>query len=239
MAKYKVLVVDDMASVRKFIKFGLEKNHPNVEIFEASNGKEAQNFLETSKFDLVLCDWEMPFMNGHELLTWIRNHPTLKSLPFIMVTAKSEKDNVIQALQAGVNGYIIKPFTIEGLIQKMGEVNKKFDRRQYERVDLDGEVTLQFGERVSRGNILDLSMGGLLCNLHRNSPIPTILEKLLCDIKIDNNRKVLGIEGFVVRVQAAEAFIDAEYIKVAVKFLGLSDKKVKELKDLLTSLSQA
>lgn len=239
MTKNKVLVVDDMASVRKFIKFGLEKNHPNVEVFEASNGKEAQVLLETEKYDLVLCDWEMPSMNGMELLNWIRNHHTLKNLPFIMVTAKNEKENIIKALQAGVNSYIIKPFTIEGLIQKMAEVHRKFDRRQYERFDLSGEVILQFGDRISRGSLLDLSIGGFLCCIHRNSAIPMIFEKLLSDIKLDNNSKISAIEGFVVRIQAAEAFFDAEYIKVAVKFLDLSDKKARELKDLLSSVSRA
>lgn len=227
-----------MASVRKFIKFGLEKNHPNVEIYEASNGKEAQAMLETEKYDLILCDWEMPSMSGYELLNWIRNHPTLKDLPFIMVTARNEKENVIKALQAGVNSYVIKPFTIEGLIQKMAEVHRKFDRRQYERFDLSGEVIMQFRDLVSRGNLLDMSMGGFLCNVHRKSPIPMILEKLVCDIKVDNNRKVSGLEGFVVRIQAAEAFIDSEYIKVAVKLLEVGDKRAKELKDLLSSVSQ-
>jgi CheY-like chemotaxis protein len=238
MAKNKVLVVDDMASVRKFIKFGLEKNHPNVEIYEASNGKEAQAMLEAEKYDLILCDWEMPSVSGYELLNWIRNHPTLKDLPFIMITARNEKENVIKAMQAGVNSYVIKPFTIEGLIQKMAEVHRKFDRRQYERFDLSGEAILQFGDRVSRGSLLDLSIGGFLCNIRRNSPIPMIFERLLCDIKLDNNRKVSGLEGFVIRIQAAEAFIDSEYIKVAVKLLEHEDKKAKELKDLLSFVSQ-
>lgn len=237
MAKNKVLVVDDMASVRRFIKFGLEKNHPNVEIQEAANGKEAQTMLEAEKYDLILCDWEMPLMSGMDLLGWVRNHPKLKEIPFIMVTAKNEKEHVIKALQAGVNSYVIKPFTIEGLIQKMAEVNRKFDRRQYERFDLSGEVVLQFRDLISRGNLLDLSIGGFLCNIHRKSPIPMIFEKLACDIKLDNNHKVSGLEGFVVRIQAAEAFIDSEYIKVAVKLLELDDKKLKELKDLLSSVS--
>ncbi|GER93338.1 response regulator [hot springs metagenome] len=238
MAKNKVLVVDDMASVRRFIKFGLEKNHPNLEIHEAANGKEAQTMLEAEKYDLILCDWEMPLMSGIELLTWARNHPKLKEIPFIMVTAKNEKEHVIKALQAGVNSYVIKPFTIEGLIQKMAEVNRKFDRRQYERFDLCGEVVLQFRDLVSRGNLLDLSIGGFLCNIHRKSPVPMIFERLLCDIKLDNNHKVSGLEGFVVRIQAAEAFIDSEYIKVAVKLMDLEDKKARELKDLLSSVSQ-
>lgn len=81
-------------------------------------------------------------------------------------------------------------------------------------------------------------MGGFLCNIQRNNQIPQVFEKLLCDLKIDNNRKVSGMEGFVVRIQAAEAFIDSEYIKVAVKFLEFSDKKAKELKDLLSSVAQ-
>jgi len=77
----------------------------------------------------------------------------------------------------------------------------------------------------------------MIWHLYRKSPIPMVFEKLACDIKMDNNSKVSGLEGFVVRIQAAEAFIDSEYIKVAVKFLELSDKKAKELKDLLSSVA--
>jgi CheY-like chemotaxis protein len=238
MAKYKILMVDDMASVRKFTRFGLEKNHPNLEIQEASNGKEAQAMLEQEKYDLVLCDWEMPVMSGSELLTWIRKHSAAKETPFIMVTARNDKESVINALQAGVSGYVVKPFTIEGLIQKMTEVNRKFDRRQYERYDISGDANLQFNDRIARGVLLDLSMGGLLCNVPRDNPIPNILEKVLSDIKLNNSAKMTGIEGFVIRVQAAEAFLNSEYIKIAVKFMDMADKKSKELKDLLGSVSQ-
>jgi len=105
MTKQRVLIIDDMASVRKFVKSGLEKNHTSMEIDEASNGKEAQSKLETESFDLIICDWEMPALKGIELLQWVRNHPTLGSTPFIMLTARNDKESVLQAIKEGANAY--------------------------------------------------------------------------------------------------------------------------------------
>lgn len=238
MAKLKVLVVDDMSSVRKFIRYGLEKNHPNLEIDEAANGREAYQLMEDKHYDLILCDWEMPVMKGDELLELVRKHPKLKDTPVIMITAKSEKDDVITAIHLGVNGYIVKPFTIEALLQKMMSVDRRFDRRAFERVEISGDITMQFGDKVSRGSLMDVSIGGGLGMFSAKMPLPQILEKVIVDVKLDSGAKAAGLDGFVLRVQAAEAFIDSAYIKVAVKFLELSDKKTKELKDLLSSVAQ-
>jgi CheY-like chemotaxis protein len=109
MEKIKVLLVDDTPSVRRFIRLGIEKSFPNVDIDEAANGIAAKAKLENHHYSLFLCDWEMPGMNGEELLKWLKQHPTLRSTPFIMVTAKSEKDDVMKAIQEGVTGYIVKP----------------------------------------------------------------------------------------------------------------------------------
>jgi DNA-binding response OmpR family regulator len=75
--------------------------------------------LTREAFDLVLCDWEMPEMSGLELLTWCRQQETLKGMPFIMVTSRGDKENVIQAIQAGVSDFIGKPFTNEQLLTKV------------------------------------------------------------------------------------------------------------------------
>jgi DNA-binding response OmpR family regulator len=237
MSKLKVLVVDDMSSVRKFTRYGLEKNHPNLEIDEAANGKEAQQILEDKHYDLILCDWEMPIMKGDELLEWVRKHPKLKDIPVIMITAKSEKDDVVTAIHLGVNGYIVKPFTIEALLQKMASVDRRFDRRAFERVEISGDITLQFGDKVSRGSLIDVSMGGGLGMFSVKMPLPQILEKVIVDVKLDKGSKSAGLDGFVLRVQAAEAFMDSENIKIAVKFLDLSADKTKELKKLINSIS--
>ncbi len=79
-------------------------------------------------FDLVLCDWEMPEMSGLELLTWCREQPQLKAMPFVMVTSRGDKENVVQAIQAGVSGYVSKPFTNEQLLTKVKHALHKVGR---------------------------------------------------------------------------------------------------------------
>lgn len=237
MTKLRVLIVDDMASVRSYTKYGLEKSHPHLEIVEACNGKDAQAMLENTRYDLILCDWEMPSMNGDELLEWVRKHSAMKDVPFIMITAKSEKENVLKAISLGVNGYIVKPFTIEALLQKIGAVDRKFDRRTSERFEVSGNITLHFRDLVAKGNLADASMGGVLGLFSIKQPLPQVLEKVSTDIKLDSGANASGLESFVLRVQAAEAFLDAEHIKVALKFLDNSPDKVKELKAFVNSIA--
>ncbi|QEY59995.1 response regulator [Pseudomonas sp. C27(2019)] len=119
MSKVSVLVVDDALFIRDLIKKGLRSYFPGIHVDEAVNGRKAQQVLATRTFDLILCDWEMPEMSGLELLTWFRQQAEFKSIPFIMVTSRGDKDNVVQAIQAGVTDYIGKPFTQEQLTSKV------------------------------------------------------------------------------------------------------------------------
>lgn len=119
MSKVSVLVVDDASFIRDLIKKGLRTYFPGICIEEAVNGRKAQQMLSSQMFDLVLCDWEMPEMSGLELLTWFRQQAEFKAIPFIMVTSRGDKDNVVQAIQSGVTDYIGKPFTQEQLTSKV------------------------------------------------------------------------------------------------------------------------
>ncbi|AUM67598.1 response regulator [Pseudomonas fluorescens] len=119
MSKVSVLVVDDASFIRDLVKKCLRNYFPGVRIEDAVNGKKAQALLAREAFDLVLCDWEMPEMSGLELLTWCRQQDTLKGMPFVMVTSRGDKENVVQAIQAGVSGYVSKPFTNEQLLTKV------------------------------------------------------------------------------------------------------------------------
>ena len=103
MSKVSVLVVDDATFIRDLVKKGLRDNFPGVQIEEAINGRKAQQMLSRQVIDLILCDWEMPEMSGLELLTWCREQDNLKTTPFIMVTSRGDKENVVQAIQAGVS----------------------------------------------------------------------------------------------------------------------------------------
>jgi CheY-like chemotaxis protein len=238
MKKLRVLIVDDVASMRKFLKFGLEKSFPSIFVDEASNGKEAQAKLEKLEYDLVLCDWEMPILTGAELLTWVRNHPILCKLPFIMATSRNDKPSVLEALQGGVDSYVVKPFTVESIAQKVLSLVEKADRREVKRFEAQGSTNLHFNDQIARGSVIDISMGGSFSMFSRKNKIPSIFEKVLVDIKLDNVKKVDGIEGFVIRIQAEEAFIDAENVKIAIKFMDFEDKRKKEMEGILSSLKE-
>ncbi|WPM31640.1 chemotaxis response regulator CheY [Hydrogenobacter sp. T-2] len=114
----KFLVVDDMSTMRKIIRTILNQlGYTNVE--EAENGKEALSKLRSGNYDFVLLDWNMPEMDGFETLKQIRSDDKLKGIPVIMVTAEAKKENVLAAIQAGANNYVVKPFTPETLKEKI------------------------------------------------------------------------------------------------------------------------
>lgn len=119
MGKVSVLVVDDAPFIRDLVKKGLRDHFPGLQIEEAVNGRKAQQFLARQAVDLILCDWEMPELSGIELLTWCREQDNLKTTPFIMVTSRGDKDNVVQAIQAGVSDFIGKPFSNDQLVSKV------------------------------------------------------------------------------------------------------------------------
>lgn len=124
--KLKILVVDDFKSMRSLIKTILRKlGFTNV--FEANDGKEAWDILQEEEVELVISDWNMPQMQGIDLLKKVRADEKLGDLPFLMVTAEGHKDNVIEAVKAGVSGYILKPFSPQALEDKM---NKIFAKRK-------------------------------------------------------------------------------------------------------------
>ena len=118
-----VLIVDDFATMRRILK-NILRQIGFTNIYEADNGKNALNILKKQKFDLILCDWNMPEMSGLELLNEVRSDNELKDTPFVMVTAEAQKNNIIEAVQAGVSNYVVKPFTAETI---NGKLKKVFD----------------------------------------------------------------------------------------------------------------
>ena len=117
----KVLVVDDFATMRRILK-NILKQIGFSNIKEADDGKTALIELKKEQFDLVLCDWNMPEMSGLELLQKVRSDDELKDTPFVMVTAEAQKDNILEAVKAGVNNYVVKPFTAETIGEKLKKV---------------------------------------------------------------------------------------------------------------------
>lgn len=116
-----VLVVDDFATMRRIVKSSL-KSLGFTNAIEAEDGKIALKELEKDEFGLIISDWNMPNMTGIEFLRAVRSDDRFKDIPFIMVTAEGQKQNIVEAVNSGVSNYIIKPFSPETLGDKIKKV---------------------------------------------------------------------------------------------------------------------
>ncbi len=117
----KVLVVDDFSTMRRIVK-NLLRDLGFTNIQEADDGSTALPMLQGGDFDFVVTDWNMPGMQGIDLLRAIRADDKLKHLPVLMVTAEAKKEQIVAAAQAGVNGYVVKPFTAATLKEKLDKI---------------------------------------------------------------------------------------------------------------------
>ncbi len=120
----KILIVDDFSTMRRIIRnllrdLGYNNTH------EADDGNSALPVLKSGDFDFLVTDWNMPGMSGIELLRAVRAEPALSALPVLMVTAEQKREQIVEAAGAGVNGYIVKPFTAATLQEK---IEKIFER---------------------------------------------------------------------------------------------------------------
>lgn len=122
----KILVVDDFNTMRKLVKNHLKKlGFENID--EAEDGKAALEKIQRGDVQFIISDWNMPNMMGLDLLQAVRADERFKKLPFLMVTAEAQKENVLEALKAGVSNYVVKPFTPEAFEQKLEAI---FARQQ-------------------------------------------------------------------------------------------------------------
>lgn len=121
MSDLKILAVDDSPTMRRIIINTLKRAGYN-DVVEASDGKDALAKLKVEKINLVITDWNMPEMDGLTFVTTLRASAEYKTLPVLMVTTRSVKDDIINAMKAGVNNYIVKPFTPGTLKEKIEQI---------------------------------------------------------------------------------------------------------------------
>ncbi|MFT5294179.1 MAG: two-component system chemotaxis response regulator CheY [Colwellia sp.] len=117
----KVLVVDDFSTMRRIVK-NLLRDLGFTNISEADDGSTALPMLKEGSFDFVVTDWNMPGMQGIDLLKAIRADANLSHIPVLLITAEAKKEQIVMAAQAGVNGYIVKPFTAATLNAKLDKI---------------------------------------------------------------------------------------------------------------------
>jgi two-component system chemotaxis response regulator CheY len=117
----RILIVDDFSTMRRIIRNLLgELGFENIE--EADDGATAMPLLESQSFDLLVLDWNMPGVPGIDVLKWVRAHERLSAMPILMVTAEAKREQIVEAAQAGVSGYVVKPFTAETLKSKLERI---------------------------------------------------------------------------------------------------------------------
>ena len=122
----KILIVDDFSTMRRIIKNLLrDLGFNNTD--EADDGNTGLPKLQSGNFDFLVTDWNMPGMTGIELLEAVRADPKLKNLPVLMVTAEAKKEQIVMAAQAGVNGYVVKPFTAQTLKEKIDKIFERIE----------------------------------------------------------------------------------------------------------------
>jgi len=117
----KFLVVDDYSTMRRIVK-NLLHDLGYANVTEADDGKTALPLLQNGSFDFLITDWNMPGMPGLDLLKAVRSNEKLKKLPVLMLTAEAKREQIVEAAQAGVSGYVIKPFTAVTLKEKIDKI---------------------------------------------------------------------------------------------------------------------
>lgn len=122
----KILIVDDFSTMRRIIK-NLLRDLGFNNTSEADDGSSALPMLRTGSFQFLITDWNMPGMTGIDLLKAVRADASLKTLPVLMVTAEQKREQIIEAAQAGVNGYVVKPFTATTLKEKIDKIFERID----------------------------------------------------------------------------------------------------------------
>jgi len=260
MSKLNILVVDDARFIRERVTSMVREAFPDFSVVAVENGAEATQAMRHKRYDLILCDWEMPEMSGLEVLQWTRAQEEYKQTPFLMVTSRGEREYVLKAIQSGVNDYLGKPFTREQLVQKMV---KALDKRQQlspeqqaraaamleaekgktpsdssakTRSKPKGLAQLRSSQQTFRCAIKDLNLREVKVVIKNEGAFPQVLEQVVVDIEQLSGDSVARINGFITSIQATEQKLDAAYVDVNVFFMDDDPDKLAHLSKYIASV---
>jgi CheY-like chemotaxis protein len=292
----KILVVDDASFIREMLKKNLRGCFPGCEVSDAPDGRKAQSMIRMTRFDLILCDWEMPEMSGEELLLWVRGNEATATTPFVMITSRGEKEFIVKAAKAGVSDYIGKPFSPETLAKKISKVlikagikvNAAKERATAglagESIDIltggskptpaakpkaagsdsvsalmggaakpavpvakrkaspnkapvvRGQAQIHFAGFSSQCVISAITLQALSGAIKREDQVPTILEPVVVSIVQNDGEDVARLNGYVQSIQAAENRINANILKLSIRFVDDDPVKLEQLSRYIATL---
>lgn len=260
MKDLNVIIVDDAKFICELVTKIVTESFPSATVSAAYNGKEAQALLSQQRFDLILCDWEMPQMSGLELLQWTRAQPAYQSTPFVMVTSRGEREYVLKAIQAGVNDYLGKPFTNDQLVAKIQKLLQRTSStpnaaKQAKAAHMlaqqgdssddlaaknvakpKGLAHLRASGQVFKCAIKDLSLKDVLVVVKNEGKFPQVLDQAVVDIEQLSGGSVARVNGFVHMVQAAETRINSPFINIKVTFVDDDPDKMAHLSKYIASV---
>ncbi|MBF0634864.1 MAG: response regulator [Nitrospinae bacterium] len=238
-----VLVVEDSALMRHFIVSMLRNQLNCQNILQAASGDEAMEMLKSSHrkamVDIILSDWEMPGMTGDEFLFAIREHEESKDIPFIMVTARNDRDSIIIAAQAGVSDYIVKPFSATALVQKIQKVLGASDRRAMARFRsaTGDKVVVVFGKHTKYdATLISLSQTGIALRT------PLFKHGVVCvydtvDIELGVADEEIRLKAELIRTEADKYDQYAHSFMIAgFHIQEISDADANKLRKVLSTL---
>ncbi|NVJ48779.1 MAG: response regulator [Gammaproteobacteria bacterium] len=265
MKSFNILVIDDASMIRDLIKKFVRDYFPGAKLFDAHNGQSGKSVLLHQEIDLILCDWEMPEMNGMELLQWIRQEERYKNKPFIMVTSRGDKEFVVEAIEAGVSDYLVKPFNrqqfaekVERALKRHGIVGRMAQPKQAASSSLEvltgskSPAKAKASAPLPKGvALVRTSSGHVKCavkNLTKTSCIgifkndgyiPEILEQVAVDIefKQQGESKVMRINGFILGIQAAENKPDAQLFQLTLTLMDEDPEKHRLIEEYVAQFN--
>ncbi len=240
MRNTAILVVDDSPTVLDLVSKTLHTKIGVQNIQTAENGKDALKILQEKHIDIIISDWNMPTMDGEELLYEVRNDADLKHIPFVMMTANSDRDFIVTAIQLGVTNYLVKPFTPLELEEKLRLTWGSFNMRNTPRQAALPKhiVSMAVCNNVIKGHFLNLSQTGALVRLN-NDPCLSLFKS--CDITlelidpqgVDRNAAIItGLPGIITRLTAEDSFHPTS----KMCHMGLYFHPAKVSKELSTKL---
>ncbi|WP_191602987.1 response regulator [Marinomonas algicola] len=246
MKNVSFLIVDDSQSVRSVVKSTVYNQLGSQRILSAANGLAAKMILQKQAVDIIISDLEMPHLDGFELLSFVRSHPKMKSTPFIMMTSEDSKDFVVNAIEKGVNQYLVKPFTTEKLEDAIRRSWYSAEQRRNARIFNipPHKLSLQFNDAfATSGLINNISISGILFEMEYSEHI-SLFSKCSVSLNIEiNEKQTTKLSNLVCRVIRIEAqdFKDLTSCKcrVAVHIDEETNegKTLRSLNKLMDSLS--
>lgn len=200
--------------VRRHITNLLESIFPSYVVHSAENGEAALKILARERIDIIVSDWNMPRMSGEELLFEIRQNKAYCRIPFIMMTANDSRDFLVTAIQLGVTQYIVKPFTVNELEEKIRSSISLINRRREKRYTLPGHVAgIKIEDKKFQGQIIDLSRTGAAFSVQEYDQAFTLYKTCTLEINLTGNIRlkepstiIKGLTGRIVRLEARDTF---------------------------------